>query len=455
MKHLMHGVLAGTLALAATTAWASYHTFQIDEIFTNADGTIQYVVLHEAFGMDGQNMLLGHTLTATQGTTTKTYNFQNDLPGGSCSYYGCTPSPTAHQRVLIASQSFAALGLVNADYVIPDGFIPLSNGTLNYAQVDQMSYTTLPTDGVSALMRSGATGPNVATNFAGGSASVAVAAAVDLNQHGLTGLWFEPATRGQGLDVQVFPDQLAPGTGSIFVSWFTFDNDIGGAEHQRWYTLQGNVMSGQPSASLTIYQNAGGNFDAPPKTAPQSVGSATISFATCTSGQLSYTFTDGTGRNGNVALTRLMQNVTCSTTGARPTDADFALSGNWDNPDTSGQGFGVEVNANSSTLFSAWYTYAPNGAGAGAAGQRWYTAQAAFAPGSRSIPVKIYETTGGVFDTPTVPPPGTVQVGTGTIAFQSCSGATFNYSFTGGSSSQMSRTISLSRVGPVPPGCTF
>ena len=153
-------------------------------------------------------------------------------------------------------------------------------------------------------------------------------------------------------------------------------------------------------------------------------------------------------------MTRLTQNVTCSTTTARPTNADFALSGNWyDGAATSGQGFTVEVNPNSGAFFSAWYTYVPNGTAAGAAGQRWYTAQGAFTPGMRTIPVTIYETSGGVFDTPTPPGQSTVPVGTGTMAFQSCSAATFSYNFTGGSSSGSSGVITLSRVGPVPPGC--
>ena len=117
-----------------------------------------------------------------------------------------------------------------------------------------------------------------------------------------------------------------------------------------------------------------------------------------------------------------------------------------------GQGFTVEVNPVSGALFAAWYTYAPMGATAGAAGQRRYTAQATFTPGMRSIPVTIYETTGGLFNTPT-PPAQTVVVGTGTLAFQSCTAATFSYAFTGGSSG-LSGTITLSRVGPVPPGCT-
>jgi YVTN family beta-propeller protein len=274
----------------------------------------------------------------------------------------------------------------------------------------------------------------------------------DLNQHGLTGSWYEPVTSGQGVEVEVFANPSS-GTGSTFVSWFTYDTVAGGAERQRWYTAQGPVVTGQPNALLTIYQNTGGNFNAPPVTNAQAVGTATLSFDTCSSGQLSYIFTDGTGRTGTMPLTRMTQNVTCSTSTPYPTNADFALSGNWYTAATSGQGFTAEVNPNSGAIFSAWYTYMPNGAAAGTAGQRWYTAQGAFAPGMGTIPVTIYETTGGIFDTPTPPGQRTVPVGTGTMAFQSCSAATFSYNFTGGTSSGLLGTITLSRVGPLPQGC--
>jgi hypothetical protein len=110
---------------------------------------------------------------------------------------------------------------------------------------------------------------------------------------------------------------------------------------------------------------------------------------------LSYGFTDGSGRTGSIPFTRLTQNVTCSTTSARPSNADFAFSGNWYDAATSGQGFTVEVNPLNGRVFMPWYTYAPGGAGAGAAGQRWYTASGSFTAGSRSIPLDIYETTGG------------------------------------------------------------
>ena len=125
------------------------------------------------------------------------------------------------------------------------------------------------------------------------------------------------------------------------------------------------------------------------------------SSATADRRELSYGFTDGSGHTGTIPLTRLTQNVTCSTTSSRPTNADFALSGNWYDPATSGQGFTVDVNPNSGTVFSAWYTYAPNGQAEGPAGQRWFSgesAQTAFAPGQRAFDLTLYETVGGLFD---------------------------------------------------------
>jgi len=419
--------------------------------------------MHETQGSSIEYFWKGNHFKSFATSGNQDFVFPDNLPVqmSMCDpYYGCRQSvapmvvtSTAFTRVLIATQGFAALGIVTPDYVIPNGFIPVGGGTINYAGVDQVTFGPLPTDGVTAIDRTGAKIPNVATNLAGQAASVA-ATGIELNQHGLTGSYFQQTTNGQGIEAEIYPDQVAPGTGTAFLSWFTQDTVAGGAERQRWYTMQGPVMTGQPSASLTIYQNVGGNFDAAPSTNGQPVGMATLSFDTCTGGHLQYTFNDG--RSGAMALTRLTQNVTCSTTSARPTNPDFALSGNWFAKLLSGQGLTIEVNPNNQTLFGAWYTYAPNGAAAGAAGQRWYTLQpkTSFTPGSRTIDVIIYETTGGIFDKS--PPPGqqTVAVGTGTITFQSCTAATLSFSFTGGSSSGMSGSIDLSRVGPVAPGCT-
>ena len=263
-------------------------------------------------------------------------------------------------------------------------------------------------------------------------------AGIDVNQYGLTGAWYDPRTSGQGFMLVVEPDLKM-----VQASWFTYDDVVGGAERQRWYTLSGPVTDGQMDVSMTIYQNTGGNFSAPPSTTAYPVGTATLSFDSCTSGKLDYNFTDGSGRTGTIPLTRLTQNVACSAMSPHPENVDFALSRNYYDPATSGQGFAVEVNPISGVLFFAWMTYAPNGADAGPAGQRWYTGLGTFAAGSSTIPipVQLYETTGGLFDNG-VASPTTVVVGSGTWIFELCT-AKLTFDFTGGSSVGASGYISL------------
>jgi hypothetical protein len=205
---------------------------------------------------------------------------------------------------------------------------------------------------------------------------------------------------------------------------------------------------------FTLYQNVGGNFDALPVTSSTTVGHATMSFSDCTTAQLNYAFTDGTNRMGTVPLTRLTPNVSCAPGGSTPANGDFGLSGNWYDSTKAGQGFVFEVNPVAKVLFVAWYTYVVNGQAQGASGQRWYTGQANYTPGARSIPFALHETTGGRFDQ-SPPAPTTAQVGTGNVTFASCSAATLSFTFTSGSNAGQAGSIALSRVGPVPASCVF
>jgi hypothetical protein len=405
---------------------------------------------HDRLGGEGKLYIIDTTtgVATLVGDTGRYFGSIAFAPDGTL-YMSAAFLNTAVASLLTLNPANAAIltGIRTADFYgalavrLTDGVIFGGNG-------DQEGVFKIdPTTGAATSI--GRTGENFVGDFAFRSVG-GPPAALDLNQHGLSGSWFEPATDGQGIEVEIFPT-----LGSTQVSWFTFDTSVGGADHQRWYTLSGPVVTGQPTALLKVYRNIGGNFNAPPNTSGVEVGTATLSFDTCTSGQLTYNFTDGSGRTGTIPLTRITQNVTCSTTSARPTNADFAFSGNWYNAATDGQGFTVEVNPINGSVFVPWYTYAPAGASAGAAGQRWYTASGGFTAGSRSIALDIFETTGGLFDMPTVPAPHSVKVGTGTLAFQSCTSATLAFNFTGGSSAGASGTIALARVGPVPPGCTL
>jgi|GEM_PF-2709636 len=279
--------------------------------------------------------------------------------------------------------------------------------------------------------------------------------APNIDQQGLTGSWYEPATSGQGLEIEVFPDLVAPGTGFLQGGWFTFDDVAsGGAEHSRWYTFGGNVRTGDSAAVLPLYQNVGGNFNALPVTSSAQVGNVSLGFSDCTTAQLNYTFTDGSGRSGTVALTRLTPDVNCAQAGSIGASGDFGLSGNWYDPKKSGQGFVIELNPLAKVLFFAWYTYAVNGQALGASGQRWYTGEANYVPGGRSIPLLLYETTGGLFNS-IAPAAMTAQVGTGRLTFTGCHAATLSFSFFAGSNAGQTGSIDLARVGPAPASCAF
>lgn len=150
-------------AFAASPARASFHLYQINEIYSNADGTIQFVELHESAGVNGENFLAGRTLVSSNGSNQKTFVFPANLPS----------SATAGTFVLIATQGFANLGLVTPDYIIPSGFLFGPAGTVNYANVDSVSYSGLPGDGTTSINRAGAPQMNSPTNFAGVTGRIA------------------------------------------------------------------------------------------------------------------------------------------------------------------------------------------------------------------------------------------------------------------------------------------
>jgi len=417
MKKHMRWVLAASLTLAAPAVWATYHTFQIDEIFSNADGTIQYVVLHETEGMDGQNRLAGRALTATQGTTRTQYFFQDDLPGSVCDSYGCSMlSPTAHAHVLIATQGFAALGLVTPDYVIPNGFIPLVNGTLDYAGADLLFYAALPTDGVTALKRTGALIPNVATNFAAKSASVNAPGSVNYQ-----GLWWKaPGASEDGWGIN-----FAHQGNVIFGTWFTYDTTGKGW----WLTLITDSNPSPGSFTAKLYATTGPPFNAVPfvKTgaAPPPIGTATLTFTDANNGSFHYDVTLPTGTVSQTkAITRqLLGNApmaTCATSvqslAAATNYQDIWWAGTSANPGTE-QGWGINFAQQGGTVFASWFTYDLDGT------PLWLVAT--LAPG---VPGNLYRPSGPRFDAYDKNQfEANAPVGTMTVTFADGNNAAFNY----------------------------
>ena len=409
-------VLLASLAatLAAPAAWATFHTYQIDEIFSNADGTVQYVVLHEAAGANGQNFLAGHTLTSTSGGVTQTYVFPSDLPGGTQGFYGGMEAPTAFTRVLIASQGFAALGIVTPDYVVPNGFLPLANGTVNYALVDQVSYASLPTDGVTAIKRTGAMVQNVATNYAGASAAVS---AVVANYEGLW--WNAPANSESGWGIN-FEHQ----GDIIFATWFTYD-----ATGKGWWLTMTAPKTGPNTYSGALYQTKGPPFSAVPfnplQVTPTQVGNGTLTFSDASNGTFAYTV------NGIAQMKAIARQVfgplpTC-TSGV----ANLAATGNyqglwWAAPGGSESGWGINFAHEGDIIFATWFTYDVDGT------PMWLVVTAPkTAPGTYAG--TLYRTTGPPFNSVPFNPASVTPtaVGSATLTFTDGNTGTFAYTVNG------------------------
>lgn len=162
MKNFLRRLAMTVLLICAPPAQAAFHLFRIEQLYSNADGTVQFVVLREFTGSNGENLWQGQSLPAAPaGGSQRTFLFSSNLP-----------SNTANKRVLVATPGFVALGIVAPDFVMPAGFLPTGAGTVSYAGVSSVTYSTLPTDGTNALLASGSIVPNVATSFAGASGSV-------------------------------------------------------------------------------------------------------------------------------------------------------------------------------------------------------------------------------------------------------------------------------------------
>ena len=262
MKHLLGICLTAALLLIFAPAWASFHTFVIDEAYSNADGSVQFIVLHEAFGLTGQEFLGPHTLQSTGSGGPKTFPFTSNLPS----------SATAGKRVLIATAGFAALGIVTPDYMIPNGFLSLTSGTVNYAESTNIfAYSALPTDGVNALYRSGVA-PNLATNFAGQSAPVQPSVSPQL------GNWSNPSEQGTGYAMDFKH-------GVLVVVFFSFEAN----GQPQWYIASGPLSGNTFTGTLDKFVNgqcisASCPYKFP--TAAGNDGAVTIDFSSNTSGTM-------------------------------------------------------------------------------------------------------------------------------------------------------------------------
>ena len=169
------GLGALCVAMAAIPAHAEFHLFKIDQVYSNSDGSLQYVVMRESTGSNGENFWNGQTLTATNSAgVQKQLRFPSNLPS----------SATASRSVLIATAGFAAATGLTPDFTIQDRFLPTDGGTLDYAGgIDRIPLPVLPIDGATAINRNGTPVAAAPKNFANSTAAMTAKAVTSVEYY--------------------------------------------------------------------------------------------------------------------------------------------------------------------------------------------------------------------------------------------------------------------------------
>jgi hypothetical protein len=163
-----HRSLALALALTsiAAPAHAIFHLWEVTEVFSNGDGTVQFV---EFYSEDsGQEFLAGQVLeTVQQNVMRKQFTFLTSIPVPQ-------GESTADRHFLVATPGFLAVAGIAPDFEIPVGFLePGIIDEVALVGADAMDFAAgaLPSDGLNSLNDPGSGEPVFAaaatpTNFA-------------------------------------------------------------------------------------------------------------------------------------------------------------------------------------------------------------------------------------------------------------------------------------------------
>ena len=173
------GFLASAPCSAATVPW------RICEVYSNADGSSQFIQLcggSDELPYSPESSLYNALLTASDGSSTQRFLIPKNVTG----YYDS-------HRVLVATQGFANLNLIKPDFVMPNGFLPIPNGSISLANYDSVSYVGLPTDGFHAIDTDVAIRPG--NGEPASAITLATAANFEFHAYGFSG---PPSTHGAG-----------------------------------------------------------------------------------------------------------------------------------------------------------------------------------------------------------------------------------------------------------------
>lgn len=145
----------------------------------------------------------------------------------------------------------------------------------------------------------------------GMSGTIAVqqaAPAFQINE-GIQGSWFNPATDGQGILVEV-----SSSLNLFAIAWFTWIPGATNAGEYYWLTGAGAFSANR--AELNLSRTRGGRFNDPTAVQRTPSGTAVFTFDSCTTGSVTFNMTDPPA-TGTIALQRILP-AGASCTAANP-----------------------------------------------------------------------------------------------------------------------------------------
>jgi len=147
-RKILGAMLVSACAFCWQQAQAGFDQWFIDEIFSSADGSVQFIEL--GTNVDAQQDLSGQTLSSfdSSGQQQQDFVFSADL----------SSEFTANQKVLIATTRFEQLTGLEADFLIEPGFVNTEGGSVSFADgVSMVNYSKdqLPKNGFQSIDGSG------------------------------------------------------------------------------------------------------------------------------------------------------------------------------------------------------------------------------------------------------------------------------------------------------------
>jgi hypothetical protein len=427
---ILAAILFTALALPAN---ATFHLWYINEVYSNADGSVQYIEMKAAAA--GQQFIRGHSIRTSSGGSSNSYTFPNDLPGDSAEggggdpygYGGSYGGETIYKTFLIATQGFAALNIVAPDFVVPNGFIFRNGGVINFGEgASTFTHGALPTDN-RALSNDRTPQSTSPMNFAGAVASVPAGNPANSASTSYQGLWLGPNATESGWGIN-FTHQ-----GSVlFATWFTY-----GSDGAMWLVMSNGAQTAAGRFSGDLYRTTGPGFNADPFTAIGAsnytpVGTLSVTFSDADNGSMTYTVN---GVTQTKAISRYVYTSpvpTCElggSAGASPNYGDL-----WYRSEAE-SGWGVNIVHQGDILFATWFTYEAGGSAASPAKGMWLVMSNGGKTANNTYSGALQRTTGpNAFSASSAFDPNQVQrttVGDATFTFSDANTGTFRYTVNG------------------------